>query len=181
MQTKFNEMVLTLKKPGKDIIESWSPAKASASHMLAGLFDEYFEITEAAMEMYASYTVSNRKNVLEEAGDVLFYIEGLVQDLNLPKIKMVRAEEGCFPSTVDVMINIITPVKRHLYYNKDLDVEMLVKGLEGLAAAILSTAYDAGYELDEVLEANMVKLLKGRYKSGYSDEAANKREDKTEA
>ena len=53
MQTKFNEMVLTLKKPGQDIIDSWTPAKASAAHMLTGLLDEFFELSEAAIEMYS--------------------------------------------------------------------------------------------------------------------------------
>lgn len=181
MQTKFNEMVLTLKKPGQDIIDSWTPAKASAAHMLTGLLDEFFELAEAAIEMYSFYSEGNRKNVREEAGDLLFYIEGLAQDLNLPKIPLVKAELETLPSSLTVMLNIITPVKRHLYYNKELDVVTLVAALENLASTTLLTAFDAGYELDEVLEANMVKLLKGRYKSGYSDEAANKREDKTEA
>lgn len=101
--------------------------------------------------------------------------------MNLPKIPLVKAELETLPSSLTVMLNIITPVKRHLYYNKELDVVTLVAALENLASTTLLTAFDAGYELDEVLEANMVKLLKGRYKSGYSDEAANKREDKTEA
>ena len=181
MQTKFNEMVLTLKKPGQDIIDGWTPAKASAAHMLTGLLDEFFELSEADHLYSKDASSGNQRLVVEEAGDSLFYIKGLEQDLDLREVSFSTSYvEGL--DLDQVMISILTPIKRHLYYNKPLDKEEVAKALEVYAAIVVYTAtQSAGATLDEVLEANMVKLLKGRYKSGYSDEAANKREDKTEA
>lgn len=184
MQTKFNEMVLTIKKPGQDIIDSWTPAKASAAHMLTGLLDEFFELLEAYTLFSEDPSPKHKKLVVEEAGDSLFYIRGMEQDLDLRgidfnyKTPFVRDLDV---NMVMMMMQIVTLTKRHLYYNKPLDKEALAEALEMYVAIVMCISCDeAGVTLDEVLEANMVKLLKGRYKSGYSDEAANKREDKTD-
>ena len=48
---QFDEMVTTLKKPGQDLLDSWTPEKASALHMLVGIYDENLEVTEALYNM----------------------------------------------------------------------------------------------------------------------------------
>ena len=190
MRTQFNEMVSNLKKPGQDILDSWTPTKASAAHMLTGLCDEFFEFSESVVNA-VNYLVKteNEKiagtqyalHIVEEAGDAFFYIQGLVEDLDLPKIEFTPSSQCEGHIGGDSMLTIITLVKRHLYYNKDLPLDELHTALQTLAH-LMATVVEETTECtaEDIMEANMTKLMKGRYKQGYSDTAANKREDKEE-
>lgn len=180
MQAQFNEMVVTLKKPGADILASWTPEKASASHMLVGIMDEYFEFIEAVDNYHDNCTEETADHVLEEAGDVLFYLKGMEQDLGLRELHFERAIENLDTTDLDKLIlDIITSIKRHLYYNKELPGSEVADQLELLAVIVTDCAkHLLGCSLEYILEANYKKLMKGRYPNGYSDDAANKREDK---
>lgn len=190
MITEFTEMVTTLKKPGEDLLKEWTPARASAVHMLVGLVDEYTELQEAGVnlqEFSSSMKWDNRElelslllgNLFEETGDLLFYIKGIEQDMGLPVLKFVsevpeKPLDQCFA-------DVVTAMKRNLMYNKPFDEEELTKDLEGMASWVLNISENLGATLENILSQNMEKLLKGknaRYKDGYSNEAANARADK---
>lgn len=165
-------MVSNLKKPGEDILAQWDAKKASASHMVVGFTDELFELWQALHN-------EDSENILEEAGDLLFYIKGLEQDLGLEPIDFTvpfEIKEGT--PVFDPFIAVITPIKRHLYYNKPLDNAELQEALTVMASFAVDSAQREGSDLNSILEANYQKLAEARYKNGYSDKAAEERVDK---
>lgn len=178
---QYDEMVSALKKPGQDLLDSWTPEKASAIHMLIGIYDENLEVTEALYNMAQNPDSEEAKiHVIEELGDLAFYLVGLAQDLELaeqvlayplPELKMQASYH---------IMELTTMLKRHLMYQKHLEKPEVVVHMRQILSAISQFAGGAGSSLEGVLEANKLKLLGGRYKEGkYSDEQANSRQDKS--
>lgn len=182
IQNQHTEMVLNLKKPGQDILDSWDAPKASAAHMLIGLADEVFELMQAIVGYTKSGTddLAERENLVEESGDLIFYIKGIVQDLQLvPILLNAKGNYNEDITLADSMLKVITSVKRHLIYGQDLDASTLEEGLQELADYVVhGVCATVSVTIDEMLEYNLKKLTKGRYKEGYSDEAATVRADK---
>lgn len=174
MINKFTTMVSHLAKPGEDLLEEWTPAKASAVHMLVGLYDEWEEVK--------SYT--DEENLIEEAGDFLFYLTGLAQDLEIEFD--LKIKKGFEPGSPVNFVELTTAVKRHLFYNKPLDKDdlsqLFVKVRDCvLLKVIVETSLEEHEALDAVLAANYHKLWEKRYPNGYSNDAANKRADKLDS
>lgn len=173
----YSEVVAGLKKPGELLLKQWDNTKASAMHMLLGAYDEYLELMQAL-------AAKDKQGIIEEAGDFCFYCEGLLQDLscNPDDLKIPEEEilQGLRPTDMlDQMIAVLTPIKRHLVYNKPLDLNEAGVGLIRLQALALGWAlHNAGSHPEETLKANTEKLTGVRYKGGFSDKAANERKDK---
>lgn len=178
---QYEEMVTTLKKPGQDLLNSWTPEKASAIHMLIGIYDENLEVTEAL------YTLSQipdsqeaQRHVIEELGDLTFYLVGLAQDLGLAEQVLEYPLPELKGQASAHIMELTTMLKRHLMYQKHLEKPEVVVHMRQILSAISQFAGGAGSTLEGVLEANKQKLLGGRYKEGkYSDEQANSRQDKS--
>lgn len=174
MINKFTTMVSHLAKPGEDLLAEWTPAKASAVHMLVGLYDEWEEVK--------SYT--DEENLIEEAGDFLFYLTGLAQDLEIEFKLIDQNGYTCFSKPA--FVELTTAVKRHLFYNKPLDKDKLSQLFVKvrnyvLLKVIIETSLEVHEALDAVLAANYHKLWEKRYPNGYSNDAANKRADKLDS
>ena len=80
-----SEMVTDLAKPGADILATLTPEKAHLLHMAIGISGEAGELLDAIKK----YVIYNKEldveNVVEELGDLEFYIEGLRQGVNLDR------------------------------------------------------------------------------------------------
>jgi len=83
MEIKYDEMVLALVKPGDDIIASLTPEKAHVLHMAVGISGESGELLDAIKKHVIYNKELDRENVIEELGDIEFYMEGLRQGLNI--------------------------------------------------------------------------------------------------
>lgn len=71
------ELVAALAKPGADIVATLTPASAHALHMAVGVCGEAGELLDA-VKKYAIYVKPvDRENVVEELGDIEFYLQGL--------------------------------------------------------------------------------------------------------
>ncbi len=81
----FKEMVLALKKPGKDIINSLTPEKADAWHMASCIGGEAGELFDAVKKWVVYEKDIDIDNVIEELGDLEFYLEGLRQILEISR------------------------------------------------------------------------------------------------
>jgi len=83
-----SEMVSALVKPGKTILKEMEPWQANVLHMAVGVSGEAGELLDAAKKV-AIYqkepTAAWRENVIEELGDLEFYMEGLRQELNITR------------------------------------------------------------------------------------------------
>jgi NTP pyrophosphatase (non-canonical NTP hydrolase) len=88
---KHEEMVTALVKPGQDILDSLTPGKVNLLHMSAGVSTEAGELIDA-IKKYVFYDKKiDRENVIEELGDLEFYIEGIRQELRISREETLEA------------------------------------------------------------------------------------------
>lgn len=183
-------MVDALVKPGVSIMLDLNPIKAERLHMAVGLVGEVGEL----VTNYVESDTTNRIdyiNVLEELGDIEFYLEGLCQTYGLERMRPTAefSKENGHPlallSLVSAAGEVLDLVKKEAIYNKS--AEHAGVGLQLLKLRVhLDNVYDEYSEQhitpESAREANLQKLLKGdkaRFKEGsYSNSAAQERADK---
>ena len=74
-----SEMVEDLVKPGEEILASLDPGKAHLLHMLLALPGEVGELVDALKKWLIYGKDLDLENLLEEMGDIEFYLEGIRQ------------------------------------------------------------------------------------------------------
>jgi NTP pyrophosphatase (non-canonical NTP hydrolase) len=79
----YPELVAHLSKPGQDIINTLTPEKAHLWHMATGIAGEAGELLDAVKKHVIYNKELDWHNVVEELGDMEFYMEGLRQRLNI--------------------------------------------------------------------------------------------------
>ena len=129
-----------------------------------------------------------RENSLEECGDMLFYIEALIQQLPSMPNNFETLEGPDSPITHATVVDnihilsseILDTIKKTWVYGRDLKELVLWDLLETLSDNVEYYITEvAGSTLQEVMNSNMQKLLTKRYATGsYSDEQALARKDK---
>ena len=196
MKTPFQKMVTKLKKPGTAIFKSLSPELASTAHMLTGVYDETLELGhEVEEEVFGSggsiEKATTRRNIRLEAGDLLFYLEGLHQDLLGKSMDAERCVSALLEYTTQetspaammrelrsCIVDLATPIKRHIYYSKGLDLTEVSFNTYRVMGVLVALLQHYGESLESCEDANQQKLLGERYSEGkYSDEQANTRAD----
>lgn len=85
LATPFDKMVSDLAKPGLDIIRQMNPLKAHLWHMQTGASGETGELTDAIKRFVIYDKPLDRENVVEELGDLEFYLEGIRQSLEITR------------------------------------------------------------------------------------------------
>lgn len=84
-QSEHSQMVDRLFKPGWKIIEQMTSDKVEAWHAGTGISGEAGELLDA-VKRYAVYGKEiDRGNVIEELGDLEFYMEALRQNLSITR------------------------------------------------------------------------------------------------
>ena len=78
-------MVSRLAKPGVAILNTLTPEKCHLWHMATGVNGEAGELTDAVKKAVAYNKELDRDNVIEELGDLEFYLEGLRQGLGITR------------------------------------------------------------------------------------------------
>lgn len=90
-QVNFQEMVAALIKPGEDILSSLTPEKVNLWHLATGVAGEAGELLDAIKKHVVYNKELDRANVIEELGDLIFYMEGLMQALDLEGSEIIQA------------------------------------------------------------------------------------------
>ena len=85
MKTEFEQMVSDLIKPGATILATLTPEKVNVWHMATGITGEAGELLDAIKKHVAYNKPLDVVNVVEELGDLEFYMEGLRQALNITR------------------------------------------------------------------------------------------------
>jgi len=85
IETAHQIMVGDLVKPGEDIKKSLTPLKCGILHMAVGISGEAGELLDAIKKRVIYDKTLDRENVIEELGDLEFYMEGLRQELNITR------------------------------------------------------------------------------------------------
>lgn len=81
----YPEFVATLVKPGASIVESLTAEDAHLLHMAVGVSGEAGELLDAIKKVAIYRKLVDRTNVIEELGDLEFYMEGLRQGLGITR------------------------------------------------------------------------------------------------
>ena len=85
------ELVSNLAKSGADIIATMTPALAHDLHMAVGISGEAGELLDAVKKSVIYNKPLDRENVIEELGDLEFYMEGLRQGLSITREETLQA------------------------------------------------------------------------------------------
>jgi len=91
MDIKFEDMVAGLAKPGEEILAEMIPAQAHLLHMAVGISGESGELLDAVKKSTIYQKPIDRENVIEELGDLEFYMEGLRQQMNITRQETLDA------------------------------------------------------------------------------------------
>ena len=87
----YCNMVEALRKPGIDILKDLDPDKANLWHLGTGVCGEAGELLDAIKKCVIYNTTIDLKNLIEELGDLEFYLEGIRQSLNLNREEILKA------------------------------------------------------------------------------------------
>ena len=87
----YPALVSVLQKPGAHIIAELVPKKASALHMAVGISGEAGELLDAIKKWVMYGKPLDVENVIEELGDIEFYMEGLRAEVGLTREAIILA------------------------------------------------------------------------------------------
>lgn len=89
----YPDMVSQTKKKGESIMMSLTNHKVDIIHMGMAVAGEAGELLDAVKKMMAYNQELDIKNVIEELGDIEYYMEGLRQVLNLNRDDILKANQ----------------------------------------------------------------------------------------
>lgn len=81
----YDEMVMDLAKPGDQILAQLDGPKMHLLHMAVGVSGEAGELLDAVKKATIYNKELDRKNVVEELGDLEFYMQGLRMSLGITR------------------------------------------------------------------------------------------------
>lgn len=152
-------------------------------HAAVGVVGEYIELLEARRKLgVASSHASYQQAILEELGDLAFYLQAALNFDNfaLELFELVPKELDWH--FIEQAGELMDAAKRFDIYNKGLEQERWSRHLNACVACFFAELRMAGVTLKQIQLVNQHKLLTGekaRYALGvYSDEQANARQDK---
>lgn len=90
MNEQYKEMVKALIKPGEDIVKTMTPEQANLWHLATGVSGEAGELLDAVKKHVIYNKPLDRVNVVEEIGDIFFYMEGVMQSLNISEEEVLH-------------------------------------------------------------------------------------------
>ncbi len=85
MNITHPQLVAVLVKPGQAIIDTLDPAKANLLHMTVGVSGEAGELLDAIKKHVIYNKPVDRENVVEELGDLEFYLEGIRAQMGITR------------------------------------------------------------------------------------------------
>jgi NTP pyrophosphatase (non-canonical NTP hydrolase) len=91
--TPFSSMVNSLAKPGADIVASLTPSGAHMLHMAVGISGEAGELLDAVKKHIIYCKPVDRENLVEELGDLEFYMEGVRQAAGISREETLNANK----------------------------------------------------------------------------------------
>ena len=91
MLINHSEMVNALAKPDLEIYHSLVNGDMHLLHMAIGVSGEAGELIDAIKKYVIYRKPLDRENVIEELGDLEFYMEGLRQSLNISREETLEA------------------------------------------------------------------------------------------
>lgn len=91
IEQTFNEQVEALIKPASEIINETTPLKAHLSHMVFGVTGEVGELVDALKKHCIYNKEIDMENVVEELGDIEFFLEGIRRALKITRDETLKS------------------------------------------------------------------------------------------
>lgn len=88
---EHRSMVEALVKPGSQILATLTPERTNMIHMAIGIAGEGGEMLDAIKKHAVYNKPLDRQNVVEELGDLEFYMEGLRQAIGITREETLTA------------------------------------------------------------------------------------------
>lgn len=85
----YERWVMSKAKPGQDIVDRMTPYKAHLLHMAIGVAGESGELLDAVKKYVIYNKPPDRENMIEELGDLEFYMAGLRAALVLSRDEVI--------------------------------------------------------------------------------------------
>lgn len=92
--TSYTEMVRALAKPGENILEEMTPEQVHLLHMAIGIAGEAGELLDAIKKHAIYQKPIDIVHVVEELGDIEFYMEGLRDGLSLSREHVLEKNQA---------------------------------------------------------------------------------------
>jgi NTP pyrophosphatase (non-canonical NTP hydrolase) len=93
-QVSYEVFVAALVKPGGAILSTLTDSKVDAWHNATGVSGEAGELLDAIKKYVVYNKPLDRVNVVEELGDLEFYMEGLRQSLDITREETIVANRA---------------------------------------------------------------------------------------
>ena len=90
MKIAHSEMVEALAKPGHEFLLTMSPQDCHILHMAVGISGESGELLDAIKKAVIYRKPIDIENVIEELGDLEFYMEGLRASLDITREQTIE-------------------------------------------------------------------------------------------
>lgn len=90
----YADFVARKKKSGADIVRRMTPEMADALHMAVGVSSDAGELLDAVKRWAIYGKPLDRANVVEELGDVLFFVTGLRLSLGISEEEVLDANRA---------------------------------------------------------------------------------------
>jgi NTP pyrophosphatase (non-canonical NTP hydrolase) len=90
-KTNYSAFVETLVKEGQDIIDDLDPSSAHLLHMAVGVAGEAGELLDAIKKMAIYKKPLDVENVIEELGDLYFYMQGIQNALEISRDEIIQS------------------------------------------------------------------------------------------
>jgi NTP pyrophosphatase (non-canonical NTP hydrolase) len=88
---QYDEFVESLSKPGHHICSELFPEDAHRIHMAMGISGEAGELLDTVKKAAIYRKPYDKENVLEECGDVLFYVQGMLNSFGFTLQEAINA------------------------------------------------------------------------------------------
>ena len=90
----YSDMVATLAKPGDAILHSLTPIDCHILHMTVGVAGEAGELLDCVKKHVIYRKPLDMDNLIEELGDLEFYMEGLRQTFDITREQCLDANKA---------------------------------------------------------------------------------------
>lgn len=176
MSVTHDQLVKALAKPGDRILADMTPEAAHLIHMAIGVAGEAFELFSAVMNN------STREHIVEELGDVEFYIEGVRNwgGFVLHHSTTPQQEGEHLFDMLDKAGELLDLAKKVAFYKDESKYAKVGLTLQHLRTNMGQVYHLLDVTYEEAVEGNINKLSERYAGLQYSNEAAINRKDKSD-
>lgn len=181
------EMVAALVKPGAVIVAGMTPEECDLWHGATGVAGETGEILEAVLRAAQSGEDLDHENMVEELGDMEFYLQqvranlGIDREETVPLFGFNNAIGPLFDHAAALAIAgcmVLDQAKKVAIYKKPAAMSSFIHALTLVESEMEALRIHCGVTREETLDHNISKLSVRYAGLAYSDSAAQARADK---